>query len=83
MLDTPRASAGAAEVALSEKSRALPDCVVNDSREQVRRLVPRMLTPVILGHAIYEAGTAYGSQPYFRSNYHAVDRSLALKIRYS
>jgi hypothetical protein len=31
-LDTPRASAGAAEADLSEKRRALPACVVNDSR---------------------------------------------------
>jgi len=31
-LDTPWASAGAAEAALSEKHRALPDCDVDDSR---------------------------------------------------
>jgi len=31
----------------------------------------------------YEAGSAYGMQPYMRSNARAVDRSLALKIRYS
>jgi len=31
----------------------------------------------------YEAGSAYRIQPYLRSNARAVDRSLALKIRYS
>jgi len=31
----------------------------------------------------YEAGSAYRIQPYIRSNARAVDRSLALKIRYS
>jgi len=29
----------------------------------------------------YEAGSAYRIQPHLRSNAHAVDRSLALKIR--
>jgi hypothetical protein len=33
--------------------------------------------------ALYEAGSAYKFQPYIRSNAHSVDRSLALKIRYS
>jgi len=33
--------------------------------------------------AHYEAGSAYIMQPYIRSNARAVDRSLALKIRYS
>ena len=33
--------------------------------------------------ASYEAGSAYRIQPYLRSNARAVDRSLALKIRYS
>jgi hypothetical protein len=33
--------------------------------------------------ASYEAGSAYKIQPYIRSNSRAVDRSLALKIRYS
>ena len=31
----------------------------------------------------YEAGSAYRMQPHIRSNARAVDRSLALKIRYS
>jgi len=39
-LDTPRASAGAAESAVSEKPRAPPDCDVNDLTEQVRHRAP-------------------------------------------
>ena len=43
----------------------------------------RTLWKFLAWSASYEAGSAYRIQPYIRSNIRAVDRSLALKIRYS